>query len=364
MWGGRFGSVALWAVPVWLSQVATHSPSGLHSPEQRSFRERQKYFEIEVKQQQMDKPPKRVSLVGEDDLKKMKEEEARKLQQKRTLLLEEEAEEDEMIKQVPEMSMQSSVIIEGVEYKIERLNGRSIQAPATRPSEVNENSNSQRNSLEEGIKPEQRTNCMSGLSPLYLGVGDPVAPVRTAKAERRHQERLRMQSPELLSGQEKELSPAERRALEAEKRAMWRAARSSALEDSIKQYEQDLARKLYQSRQWAPAPGARPAQMSSPMQSHASRNPGSGSQSRMKSLEQDALKAQMVIAKSKEGKKRSTLEQLAESPSPVPTPSPTPLEDCSPRNVTSPGRLSMSEKKFDYREFAAIPSSKPVYEIQ
>lgn len=57
---------------------------------------------------------------------------ARKLQQKRTLLLEEEAEEDEMVKQVPEMSMQSSVIIEGVEYKIERLNGRSIQAPATR----------------------------------------------------------------------------------------------------------------------------------------------------------------------------------------------------------------------------------------
>ncbi|NWX41925.1 SCRIB protein, partial [Steatornis caripensis] len=227
---------------------------GLHSPEQRSFRERQKYFEIEVKQQQMDKPPKRVSLVGEDDLKKMKEEEARKLQQKRTLLLEEEAEDDEMVKQVPEMSTQSSVIIEGVEYKIERLNGRSIQAPATR------------------------------LSPLCLGAGDTVAPVRTAKAERRHQERLRMQSPELLSSQEKDLSPAERRALEAEKRAMWRAAR-------------------------------------------------------MKSLEQDALKAQMVIAKSKEGKKRSTLEQLAESPSPVPTPSPTPLEDCSPRNVTSPGRL-------------------------
>ncbi|KAM6126057.1 protein scribble homolog isoform 3-T3 [Pterocles gutturalis] len=290
-------------------EVATHGPGGLHSPEQRSFRERQKYFEMEVRQQQTDKPPKRVSLVGEDDLKKMKEEEARKLQQKRTLLLEEEAEEDETVKPVPEMSMQSSVIIEGVEYKIERLNGRSVQAPATRPSEVNENSSSQRNSLEEGIKPEQRTSSLSGLSPLYLGGGDPVAPVRTAKAERRHQERLRMQSPELLSSQEKELSPAERRALEAEKRAMWRAAR-------------------------------------------------------MKSLEQDALKAQMVIAKSKEGKKRSTLEQLAESPSPAPTPSPTPLEDCSPRNVTSPGRLSMSEKKFDYREFAAIPSSKPVYEIQ
>lgn len=47
---------------------------------------------------------------------------------------------------------------------------------------------------------------------------------------------------------------------------------------------------------------------------------------RMKSLEQDALKAQMVIAKSRDGKKRGTLDQLTESPSPVPTPSPTPVE--------------------------------------
>ncbi|XP_066193840.1 protein scribble homolog isoform X1 [Sylvia atricapilla] len=266
------------------SEVAAHSPGGQHSPEQRSFRERQKYFEIEVKQQHLDKPPKRVSLVGEDDLKKMKEEEARKLQQQRALLLEEEAEEDEEVRQVPE-AVQSSVIIEGVEYKVERLNGRSTQAPAARPLELSENSSSQRNSLEEGIKSEQRTNSVSGPG---AALPEPAAPVRTAKAERRHQERLRMQSPELLDkdkDKEKELSPAERRALEAEKRAMWRAAR-------------------------------------------------------MKSLEQDALKAQMVIAKSKEGKKRSTLEQLAEAPSPAPTPSPTPLEDCSPRNVTSPGRLS------------------------
>ncbi|NXH51398.1 SCRIB protein, partial [Rhabdornis inornatus] len=255
-----FAAVPL-SQPLLGTQVAAHSPGGQHSPEQRSFRERQKYFEMEVKQQHLDKPPKRVSLVGEDDLKKMKEEEARKLQQQRALLLEEEAEEEEEeeeeeVRQVPE-AVQSSVIIEGVEYKVERLNGRSSQAPAAR------------------------------LSPVPFPA-EPGAPVRTAKAERRQQERLRMQSPELLSAQDKdrdkELSPAERRALEAEKRAMWRAAR-------------------------------------------------------MKSLEQDALKAQMVIAKSKEGKKRSTLEQLAESPSPAPTPSPTPLEDCSPRNVTSPGRL-------------------------
>ncbi|NXD29948.1 SCRIB protein, partial [Spelaeornis formosus] len=242
-----FAAVPL-SQPLLGTQVAAHSPGGQHSPEQRSFRERQKYFEIEVKQQHLDKPPKRVSLVGEDDLKKMKEEEARKLQQQRALLLEEEAEEEEEARPVPEAA-QSSIVIKGVEYKVERLNGRGIQAPAAR-----------------------------------LDAG---APVRTAKAERRQQERLRVQSPELLapSTPDKELSPAERRALEAEKRAMWRAAR------------------------------------------------------RMKSLEQDALKAQMVIAKSKEGKKRSTLEQLAEAPSPAPTPSPTPLEDCSPRSVTSPGRL-------------------------
>ncbi|XP_064562895.1 protein scribble homolog isoform X9 [Zonotrichia leucophrys gambelii] len=311
-------------------EVAAHSPGGQHSPEQRSFRERQKYFEIEVKQQHLDRPPKRVSLVGEDDLKKMKEEEARKLQQQRALLLEEEAEEEEEEGRRAPQAMQSSVIIEGVEYKVERLNGRSSQAPAARPLELSESSSSQRNSLEEGIKPEHRTNSMSGLSP-----AEPGAPVRTAKAERRHQERLRMQSPELLAQQDKELSPAERRALEAEKRAMWRAARCSTLEDSVKQYEQDLARRLYQSRQRAAAAAA-------PGQSQPSRaTPGAGGgQSRMKSLEQDALKAQMVIAKSKEGRKRSPLEQLAESPSPAPTPSPTPMEDCSPRNVTSPGRLS------------------------
>lgn len=60
----------------------------------------------------------------------------------------------------------------------------------------------------------------------------------------------------------------------------------------------------------------------------------------MKSLEQDALKAQMVIAKSRDGKKRGTLDQLTEFPSPAPTPSPTPMEEVSPRGLTSPGRLT------------------------
>uniref|UniRef100_F7FCH6 Protein scribble homolog n=1 Tax=Monodelphis domestica TaxID=13616 RepID=F7FCH6_MONDO len=247
------------------------SPGNTASPEQLSFRERQKYFELEVRPPQADGPPKRVSLVGEDDLKKMKEEEARKLQQKRALLLQEEEEEE-----AEEVVATAPAPLEG----LESLGEQKSCLPQTEPS------HSQRNSLEEGSQQEPRPNCPARLSPMSLGGGELGAPVRTAKAERRQQERLRMQSPELLSGPERELSPAERRALEAEKRALWRAAR-------------------------------------------------------MKSLEQDALRAQMVIAKSQEGRgKRSPLGQLTEAPSPAPTPSPTPLEDLSPRIVTSPGRLS------------------------
>ncbi|KAM9839406.1 protein scribble homolog [Aulostomus maculatus] len=300
------------------------SPGGKDSPEQRSFRDRQKYFEIDVKQQTPDKPKPRVSLVGEDDLKKMREEEERKFEQRaREYLLDEEDEDEEedLAKQVAQMKATGKVLLDGVEYKVEPVSTPSqhcstppsynVTPPSycssSGPSSVDGKGDSQRNSLEDSFRLEQRPNSMSGLIPVYPGESS--APIRTAKAERRHQERLRMQSPELAVAPDKDLSPAEKRALEAEKRAMWRAAR-------------------------------------------------------MKSLEQDALKAQMVIAKSRDGKKRGTLDQLTESPSPAPTPSPTPMEELSPRGVTSPGRLSLSSKKFDYRQFAAIPSSKPVYDIQ
>ncbi|KAK7176219.1 hypothetical protein R3I93_000474 [Phoxinus phoxinus] len=306
----------------------TPSSFGRDSPEQRSFRDRQKYFEIDVKQQTPDKPKPRISLVGEEDLKKMKEEEAKRIEQSAQEYMldeDEEDEEEDLAKQVADMKAHGKVILDGVEYKVESLGRHSSPSPrqcatppsysatppshcgSSGPSSVDGKGESQRNSMEDGFRLEQRPNSMTGLIPVYPG--ESVAPIRTAKAERRQQDRLRMQSPELAIAMDKELSPAEKRALEAEKRAMWRAAR-------------------------------------------------------MKSLEQDALKAQMVIAKSKEGKKRGTLDQLSESPSPAPTPSPTPMEDISPRAVTSPGRLSLSEKKFDYRQFAAIPSSKPVYDIQ
>ncbi|XP_075903822.1 protein scribble homolog isoform X17 [Nelusetta ayraudi] len=293
-------------------------PSGKSSPEQRSFRDRQKYFEIDMQQQTPEKPKPRVSLVGEDDLKKMREEEERRFEQRaREYLMDEEDEdedEEDLAKQVAHMRASGKVLLDGVEYKVEPVSPppQHYSTPSSYygsagASPVDGKGDSQRNSLEDSFRMEQRPNSMTGLIPAYPG--ETAAPIRTAKAERRHQERLRMQSPELAVAPDKDLSPAEKRALEAEKRAMWRAAR-------------------------------------------------------MKSLEQDALKAQMVIAKSRDSKKRGTLDQLTESPSPAPTPSPTPVEELSPRGLTSPGRLSLSSKKFDYRQFAAIPSSKPVYDIQ
>ncbi|XP_078665028.1 protein scribble homolog isoform X37 [Branchiostoma floridae x Branchiostoma belcheri] len=98
----------------------------------------------------------------------------------------------------------------------------------------------------------------------------PLAPtppdIRTAKAEKRYYERLKAMSPEsVTSDPDRALSPAEERARQAEKRAAWR-------------------------------------------------------QARMKSLEEDALKAQMVIAKVKEMKVKGSLERLAESPTPKTVP--------------------------------------------
>nr|XP_057916729.1 protein scribble homolog isoform X5 [Doryrhamphus excisus] len=264
------------------------SPGGKDSPEQRSFRDRQKYFEIDVKQQTPDKPKPRVSLVGEDDLKKMREEEERKFEQRaREYLLDEDdedEEEEDLAKQVAQMKVTGKVLLDGVEYNVEPASMPSHSCstpPSSGTSSVDGKGDTSRNSLEDSFRLEQRPNSMSGLIPVYGS--DSAAPIRTAKAERRHQERLRMQSPELAVALDRDLSPAEKRALEAEKRAMWRAAR-------------------------------------------------------MKSLEQDALKAQMVIAKSRDGKKRGTMDQLTESPSPAPTPSPTPMDEL--RGLTSPGRLS------------------------
>ncbi|XP_069322899.1 protein scribble homolog isoform X7 [Eulemur rufifrons] len=245
------------------ASAQTPSPGPAASPEQLSFRERQKYFELEVRVPQAEGPPKRVSLVGADDLRKMQEEEARKLQQKRA----------QMLREAVAAGPEAWLALDGEAPDEEEQEDSLAQDPARGHSPV---------------------------SPQPLGGS---VPVRTAKAERRHQERLRVQSPEPLLP-ERALSPAERRALEAEKRALWRAAR-------------------------------------------------------MKSLEQDALRAQMVLSKSQEGRsKRGPLERLAEAPSPAPTPSPTPLEDLGPQTSTSPGRLSPDFAE-ELRSLEPSPSPGP-----
>ncbi|XP_078794582.1 protein scribble homolog isoform X23 [Oryzias latipes] len=346
------------------------SPGNKNSPEQRSFRDRQKYFEIDVNQQTPDKPKPRVSLVGEDDLKKMREEEERRFEQRaREYLMDDEDEDDEeedLAKQVAQMKATGKVLLDGVEYKVEPVSSPPQHAsPApnysfTPPSHLSGSGFSsfdakaepERNSPVDGFRLEQRPNSMAGLIPVYPG--ESAAPVRTAKAERRHNERLRMQSPELAVAPDKDLSPAEKRALEAEKRAMWRAARP--LEEDVRQYEQDLAKRLYQARVRA-AQGATPQ----PPTSSSEAPP----QLRMKSLEQDALKAQMVIAKSRDSKKRGALDQLTESPSPAPTPSPTPMEDLKPRGFTSPGRLSpeMTEN-IQYIDSSSSPGNNANPEVE
>uniref|UniRef100_I3JG86 Protein scribble homolog n=1 Tax=Oreochromis niloticus TaxID=8128 RepID=I3JG86_ORENI len=206
-----------------------------HSPEQRSFRDRQKYFEIDVKQQTPEKPKPRVSLVGEDDLKKMREEEERKFEQRAREYLMDDDDEDE-----------DEEDLANLETK--------LTAPVYPVS----------------------------LIPAYPG--ESAAPIRTAKAERRHQERLRMQSPELAVAPDKDLSPAEKRALEAEKRAMWRACNAFR---------------------------AKP---------------------RFVDLFQQFLSNRRLNLDGNFGRRQHP--------------------------------HSVSTKKFDYRQFAAIPSSKPVYDIQ
>ncbi|XP_076084778.1 uncharacterized protein LOC143055509 isoform X7 [Mytilus galloprovincialis] len=67
-------------------------------------------------------------------------------------------------------------------------------------------------------------------------------PVRTLKAEKRMQDRLEQEGLEAPSTEDKKLSPAEDRALQAEKRAAWRAARMKSLEVDAMKAEAVIAR--------------------------------------------------------------------------------------------------------------------------
>uniref|UniRef100_A0A5F4WE88 Protein scribble homolog n=1 Tax=Callithrix jacchus TaxID=9483 RepID=A0A5F4WE88_CALJA len=195
-------------------------PTPAASPEQLSFRERQKYFELEVRMPQAEGPPKRVSLVGADDLRKMQEEEARKLQQKRAQMWE-----------VAEAGAGARLALDA--------------------ETLGEEEQEDEEPLWAGPSPT------AGQSPVSPPPPGGAAPVRTAKAERRHQERLRVQSPE-LPAPERALSPAERRALEAEKRALWRAARMKSLEQDALRAQMVLSRPRPPDQHLPGTPGEEP----------------------------------------------------------------------------------------------------------
>ncbi|XP_070533886.1 protein scribble homolog isoform X16 [Ptychodera flava] len=188
-------------------------------PEKISFRDRQKLFAKQIDMQShpqpVDKQVKKVSLVSQEDLEKMKEEEDRKL-----------------------MSMSQE---EFMQYH------RDIGSPTTPSDRPDGSLNRSGESL------NASTVSVSSIS-------STPSEVRTAKSEKRYIERLKREgaiSPSNSSVTseegERSLSPAEMRALQAEKKAAWRAARMKSLEeDALKaqmviERSQELFRKSSQS---------------------------------------------------------------------------------------------------------------------
>ena len=78
---------------------------------------------------------------------------------------------------------------------------------------------------------------------------------RTAKAERRYKERLKKSGFDLdFEEQLKNLTPNQRRALEAEKRALWRQARLKSLEDDAMRAQMVMAKVKEMSEQMEARP--------------------------------------------------------------------------------------------------------------
>ncbi|CAH0558630.1 unnamed protein product [Brassicogethes aeneus] len=144
-------------------------PSPKSNKEKSSVSDRKKFFESAMEESQKPARPEKVfSYLSQDEIEKLKAEE---------------------------------------EKKIADLSA----------AEVN-SLNPLDNSDDESIDLQSQTRTLSS-----IGV------IRTAKAEKRYRERLRDESL-LTDEDENHLSPAEERALKAEKRAAWRAARLKSLE--------------------------------------------------------------------------------------------------------------------------------------
>ncbi|XP_077989669.1 protein scribble homolog isoform X3 [Glandiceps talaboti] len=197
-------------------------PKSTVQPDRYTFRDKRKLFEkqidLQLHPQPADKQAQKISLVSHEDLEKMKEEEERK---------------------IGTMSHE--------EYLAYHRDLESPTTPSDRPDDSLYN---------------RSVDSLNASTASVSSISSTPSDVRTAKAEKRYIERLKREgaispSNSSITSEEGErsLSPAEQRALQAEKKAAWRAAR-------------------------------------------------------MKSLEEDALKAQLVIEKSQEILKKSSQSSL------------------------------------------------------
>ncbi|XP_071746347.1 protein lap4 isoform X13 [Lepeophtheirus salmonis] len=167
------------------------------SPEKLSLKARLKLFEKEIESQGTVTAPKtdrKFSFLNADELAKMKEEEE---------------------KRIAKMS----------QAEINLLSHSTSYIPSL-DSDIDEDDFSHSSSLEKHGK-LIFTVCIVLAAPLLYFILDPFAGVHTAKAERRIREKLEAEGISISD----DLSPTEKRAADAEKRAAWRKARLKSLED-------------------------------------------------------------------------------------------------------------------------------------
>jgi len=164
-----------------------------------TFSAKKRFFEKEIEQtvQPATKPERRFSFLSEDEVEKLRQEEEKKIA----------ALTDEQLRNL------------------------------SRLDDVDEEEEDDVKRAEAAVETAQHAAPTTAVLSAPTSQA-PVTPtvVRTAKAEKRLKEKLQREGLE-LSEEEKQLSPAEQRILQAKKRAAWREARLKSLEQDAMQAE-------------------------------------------------------------------------------------------------------------------------------
>ncbi|KAK8394972.1 hypothetical protein O3P69_006032 [Scylla paramamosain] len=178
-------------------QTSTTEESPTQSPGKMTLKDRMKFFEDEMKRDKAGPPKenKKFSFLSQDEVSKMKEDEDRRVANMTVEQLADLSRLEDVEEMADDLALQLGVDSDRHHYK---YNDRDILEGLRETSETD---SSYRSSSE-------------------------VSGVRTAKAERRVKG---------TEGEEEHLSPAEKRRLEAEKRAAWRQARLRSLENDAVQ---------------------------------------------------------------------------------------------------------------------------------